>query len=43
MVIVVVNFAGQLRFFVRAAVGLIIRGAISIEREVAVDFFKLFL
>ena len=41
--VVVVDLAGQPRFFVGAVVGFAIDGVILTEREVAVSFSKLFL
>ena len=41
--VVVVDLAGQSHFFVEAAVGLAIGGAVLTGREVAIGFSRLFL
>ena len=43
VVIVMIDLAGQPRFFVRIAICLVIDRAVSIEKKVAINFFGLFL
>ena len=41
--VIMIDLAGRLCFFIRAVVGLAIGGAVLIERKVAVSFYKLSL